>query len=493
MAARQRRCRIRGVQLLLGIAVAALGVTGGTAAAEPRSSILLLVLDTVRADAVSAYGSSTATTPTIDGLAEAGLRYDRAWAPSPWTLPSHATLLTGLRADEHRVGLPGQGVLSKEVRTLAERLTEQGYQSAAFSENPIVSDAFQLLRGFDHRRFRTLDTELASTFEFDIVGEIRRWLETRDPKRPDFVFVNLFGAHSPYEIRASNRFVPSGTPPEAIRRRSNDPQRLLCGGLPPKQDIEVQRGLYLGDVAVVDETVGKILELLKPEAGPGGRIIVVTSDHGEMFGEARLMGHEFSLHGALLRVPLIVHGLPGVEPGVIDEGVGLVDLAPSILRWAGAEPPDGLSGVPLGSIAAGAKRGGPAERAFFAAYSDTLKHSPPDWERDGTAPQSLDEVRQFCSPSDPVYGGMASLTRFPYKYRWYERYPAELYDLSWDTGERSNQAKHRPELVESFRSEMESYLESAALGGSAGGVPKTGAQGLTPDQVEALRELGYLE
>ena len=119
------------------------------------------MIDTLRADAVSAYGAVEGTTPSFDALASRGLLYERAYAPSPWTLPSHASLLTGFEVDRHGVGVAGRMGLRAEFTTLAERLSEAGYQTVGFSENPLVSDLFGFDQGFE--RFSALTSRMRST------------------------------------------------------------------------------------------------------------------------------------------------------------------------------------------------------------------------------------------------------------------------------------------------------------------------------------------
>ncbi len=152
-------CVVTGTLSLLAI-VLITGLLAGPVAADAssdrRPSILLLVVDTLRADAVAAYGKLQGTTPRLDGLASEGLLYRNAYASAPWTIPSHATLFTGLRPDEHRVAMPGQGTLPESFTTIAERLGEAGYQTAALSENMAVSDLFQLLQGFEFRKTQEL-------------------------------------------------------------------------------------------------------------------------------------------------------------------------------------------------------------------------------------------------------------------------------------------------------------------------------------------------
>ena len=144
---------------------------------EPRPSIVLVVIDTLRADAVSAYGAVEGTTPAFDALASRGLLYERAYAPSPWTLPSHASLLTGFEVDRHGVGIAGRMGLRAEFTTLAERLSDAGYQTVGFSENPLVSGLFGFDQGFE--RFSAIGVDEVvngagrpDSPRFDIVREV---------------------------------------------------------------------------------------------------------------------------------------------------------------------------------------------------------------------------------------------------------------------------------------------------------------------------------
>jgi arylsulfatase A-like enzyme len=443
----------------------------------------LIVIDTLRFDAVSAYGQVDGTTPNVDRLAQEGILYWNARAQSSWTLPSHAGLLTGLAVQTHQVGMSGHLVLPESIETLAERMAEAGYDTAGFSENSLVSDDFGLLQGFAHREVEPLVWAVSRPIGADV--GVRRWAAAREPGRPAFVFVNLFDPHAPYEIRPTNRFVPAGTPDHAIRGRIFSPGRFLCGGLPSEEQIEILKGLYLGEVAAADAKVAKILQAVR--TGVEGRLIViVTSDHGEFFGERRLMGHEFGLYEPVLRIPLVVHGAPGARTGRVDEAVALADLAPSILRWAGEGVPDGLEGraLPLPGDAA------QPPRSLMAAYSDRHLRAPAAWKGvPGMADRVLDKniMRQFCVPSDPVFGAMASFVRFPYKFYWFERYPPALYNLSWDPHERSNLAQIEPELAGRLEGDLKRVLEGTRL--LADDPPPE----LSDAAREALRALGYAD
>jgi arylsulfatase A-like enzyme len=217
-------------------------------------------------------------------------------------------------------------------------------------------------------------------------------------------------------------------------------------------------------------------------------ITVVTSDHGELFGDRRLLGHEFSLRSGVLSVPLIVHGVDGVEPALVDAPVSLVDIAPSILHWTELEAAPELPGTQLPTRAG---EGDPAWRQLAAAYGDEYVNHDERFEglfSFGDHEQS----RKSCGPADPVFGAMVAITEFPFKLHWFEHYPPELYDLGWDPGERSDLASHRPELVARLAGRA---LEIAADAGLTAG-PGEGlgpAEEPSAEAIEALRQLGYLE
>jgi arylsulfatase A-like enzyme len=485
-AAPRSRWRMRLALVLLlapGLAAARAPDPGK---ADGRPSIVLIVVDTLRADAVSAYGAVAGTTPVIDALAAEGILYSHAYASSSWTLPSHATLLSGLRVDEHRAGMPGRAVLQESVVTLAERLRAVGYETVGLSENILVSDVFNLLQGFDHRRSSRYDAKQGEV-PLDAVVEVRTWLKQRQGDRPFFLFVNLIDAHVPYTIRDENPFVPPTATAGQIGGRAAHPHKLLCGGMPGKEQLEILWGLYLGDVAAADAKAGKILADVRKQAAASELISIITSDHGEFFGERKLLGHEFGLGEAVLHIPLIVHGLPGVQPAVVDRPVELLDVAPSVLEWAGVEVPSDFRGSRLPN-SADAVSGG--SRVLFAAYSDRYLPTPEDWQG-LVEPESKEQYRQFCAPSDPVFGSMATLVRYPLKFHWFEKYPPELYDLSWDPAERSNQAKLQPDVVEQMTSELEPFLRASRLEEVTGdeGQPEPVSQ----EVLDALRELGYVE
>ncbi len=473
----------------------AMGLAGGCSP-EPgdlRPSILLVVIDTLRADAVSAYGVVEDTTPVFDALAAQGLLYGRAYAPSPWTLPSHASLLTGLGVDRHGVGVAGRMGLRAEFTTLAERLSDAGYQTAGFSENPLVSGLFGFEQGFE--RFSAITVEEAinedqnpGSLQFDIVHEVAAFAAERDRSRPFFLFVNLFDPHLPYQNREQNRFldpdvsVGDSWTADAVKAASY----RICDRLPSSEDVKMLHGLYLGDVAEVDAKLGRINAIAREVTAEGALIVVVTSDHGEHFGEHRLLSHEFSVRGPVLNVPLVVHGIPGAPAGRIELPVTLVDVSASVLGWAGTEIPPEIAGRPLPTRASEAKRPGVD---LLAIYGDEALKAPEDWEEEIEPSRKVRDLkRSGCRPRDRVFGNMAALTRWPFKLIWFENYPAELYDLSWDPSERSDLAELRPEISGPLIKEAQRRVDEIGLADSGGETESPSAA-----ELEALQNLGYLE
>lgn len=458
---------------------------------DSRPSVLIVVFDTARADAVSAYGSVEGTTPNFDALARDGLLYSHAYATSAWTLPSHASLLSGQRVDQHKVGMPGTILLPAATLTLAERMRAAGYDTAAISESPAVSSTFRMTQGFAHQRAnrvvvdRSSGRAVASVEKIDAVDAVRDWLETRDRTHSFLLFVNIFDVHSPYTVRDQNRWVPEGATRTQLDARPPTPGNLICDDLPPSDVREVLRGLYLGEVSTADGKLGAILDAVRRLEGGRDLITIVTSDHGEFLGDHNLMGHQFSLRTPVLHIPLAVHGLPGVSAAVVDDPVSLIDIAPSVLEWTGVATPSDLPGRPL-PLEPGLSA---QPRQMFAAYSDQDFPMPKDW-RGIISWTSKEKLRKACKPSARVFGGMATLIRYPYKFHWFERYPPELYDLSWDPNERSDLAALEPDLVARFNVEIEPLVRAAGLLDTA---PVESAEPASKEVVETLRKLGYVD
>ena len=437
-------------------------------AEAPPPSILLFIIDTTRVDDAALGDARLETAPYWQRLGEEGLVYTRSISQAPWTLPAHASMLTGLLPSQHGVGWVSTRADDALV-TVTERLAEAGYRTLAVAENPWLTPAFNLLQGFDQNVFirqKGLTAEEA----------VADWLEQQPAGAPFFVLVNVVDPHAPYQGHEDCR-LPGRLGLEEARaiNPGTDPQ--FCVPVDPAE-IEVMRTLHRCDLTLADEKLRRIHRLLSEQAP--GLISIVTSDHGEHFGEHQLMSHQFSVRNELLAVPLVVHGLTGAAPARIDALVGTSELAPSILAWAGVSPLPGQEGrtLPTRPVAG-------SERAVVSEYADyvSLEASSGMGRRLLAAGRGL---RSGCGPDQPVFGSMRSVIRYPHKAIQYSEYDAELFDLSADPGETRNIAGANRPLLE----------ELLALLPELDRVPNPSPE-FRPEPpgeiLESLEALGYLE
>jgi arylsulfatase A-like enzyme/Tfp pilus assembly protein PilF len=293
--------------------------------ASPRPlNVLLITIDTLRADRVGAYGARTGATPTLDRLAARGLVFRNAFSAVPITLASHATLLTGRYPPRHGVRGNSFYRLPDAELTLAGSLKRAGYQTAAFVGAAVLDHRFGLSQGFDR-----YDDEMKEGTDANLIAERRAsivisraiaWLQEPQRHAPFFLWVHLFDPHHPYD------------PPEPFRSRFGAAR-------------------YEGEIAYADDQIGHLISALETADRLDGTLVVATSDHGESLGEHGEATHGVLLYDSTLRVPLIMAG-PGVPRGVWDvSDVGLVDIVPTILARLGRTVPSGLDGRDmLGSI-----------------------------------------------------------------------------------------------------------------------------------------------
>lgn len=326
-SARPRQKRSTFFQLVsfsfVGIAVAAFAAVLAAprpAAAEPAKrglpNLVLITMDTTRADHLGAWGYKDAHTPNLDALAARGTRFARCDTAAPITLPSHATILTGLFPPHHGVRDNGTFVLSPKIETLAKRLASRGYDTAA------VVSAVVLARrqGLDHG-FRIYDDDLGTGYAQGTLVSERTAENTTAAalkavaglKQPFFLWVHYYDPHEEYR------------PPTRFADAARGPHRL-----------------YDGEIAFMDEQIGELLKKL-----PAATDVLAVADHGEMLGEHGEATHGLLLNRAARRVPLILAG-PDVPPGKVDDClVRTVDIAPTLLGLAGGAPVTGLDGRSL--------------------------------------------------------------------------------------------------------------------------------------------------
>jgi arylsulfatase A-like enzyme len=368
-----------------------------TLASKP--DVLIVILDTVRADMVSTYGYRHPTTPQLDAVGEAGVVFEDVTAPASWTWPSHASLFTGVGPWEHGahasvaakgVGLAGGhwGLLGlrPELPTLADRFEAAGYRTVSLASNRFLDKKLGLTRGFEITE--TMQDLKLSERAIEIIDE------TDD--RPLFMFVNILLAHAPWEvypvpwsIRHTERLkaaetVPDWTTPFLMKDTpgldlgvfppgaSQGGYRQLMSGelLVPDQDMEMVEDLYTGGITAADFLLNKILERWTATRPAG--IVAVTSDHGEYLGEHGLWDHGKTIFDQVTQVPLVI-----AAPGRLPKGkrvstpVQLHDLHDTVLDLAGIDGPKKLSLLP---VIEGKPRSGPILAKSWAsrAWLETL-------------------------------------------------------------------------------------------------------------------------
>jgi arylsulfatase A-like enzyme len=323
-------------------------------------NIVMVVFDTARFDRFGCYGHRAPTTPTVDSLARQGMRVETMIANGPWTLPSHASLFTGLYPSQHgSQWQTGPRLRSEANVTLAEWLRGLGYQTVCATNNGLICERTGLSRGFDHYAFR-LDLEHGSQrvtrrIKKGLVGGdsggrvVNGWLSRvlPDLEGPLFLFVNYLECHWAY------------APPPSVQRSVGGPRFGFLEGLRYRlamadrvgpweaiaraddRTLEIYSALYDGEHRNVDRHLHQLLDILTDTGHlPTDRsLVMVTSDHGEHLGEHGLADHHASLDDHLIRVPFVVWG-PSVVPSMNREGLfELVDVMPSLSRLLGAELP----------------------------------------------------------------------------------------------------------------------------------------------------------
>lgn len=319
---------------------------GGCGDAPPRARHVVLVsVDTLRADRLGAYGYADARTPALDALAAESLRFERAYAHSSMTLPSIATLLTGRVPGRHGV-LANTVTLGEGVASLATRLGEAGLHSAAFVGNFALRREVGLARGFEiyAESFRSEEgmRPMPAHSAPDLTDAALAWLDERDAAQRIFLWVHYQEPHGPYEPL---RFEPAAAAADEVELPQNS-SHSGRGGIPRYQwlghgRLSEYQARYDAEIAEMDQQLGRLVAGLRERGVLDEAALVFTSDHGEAFGEEGIYcAHGEGLGEALLRVPLLLR-VPGQAPGVRRDRVGLAEVAPTLLALAGVAGLDG--------------------------------------------------------------------------------------------------------------------------------------------------------
>lgn len=464
-----------------------------------RPNVVLIVLDSVRAANCSAYGYSRQTTPQLDRLAAEGTLYEQAISVGSWTLPVHASIFTGRYPINHGLTL-SRHALRPGTATLASRLRAAGYRTGSFSNNAYISEATGLVQGFDHVDdiWRTTNPrgiglpKLSKRIaEFERRGPLlrpavallrsarrlravlRAWRSRKDSgaaftnqrvmgwiaddaagSQPFFAFVNYMETHEPYlpPYPYNRRFMPSRYSPFRVARASGRRDEILTAAAGQRrQDLEILEALYDGTLRYADEIVGRLADAIRAQGLLDNTVFIVTSDHGDSFGEHGHLGHRLTLYDELLRVPLVIRYPGRFQAGArVREQVQLGDLYPLVLELAGVDPDGDF--VSLLTPA--------ADRTALA---------------ENTGPKSINGLES------------KAVRRNAHKFIWRSDERHELYDLSGDPGERSNLIESQPQIARQLHDHLDEILREMRDGDV-----RTGEARYDDETLERLRALGYV-
>ena len=350
------------VSLLFALVVTNAGL-GCFGPKEPEPNVLLITVDTLRADRLGTYGFQLATSPAIDRLAAQGVAFERAISGASVTAGSHASIMTSRYTREHTIGYENGGTRLEGITTLAEIFNQEGYQTAAFVGNVVLDHSSGLDRGFEVYDDELPDAEPNRKFAFERIAEKTTeraflWLKNLD-SRPFFLWVHYQDPHGPYTPppEYKERFQPEFRPDE----KPLPVLKKLAGlnGIPSYQELDgvrrpsIYETRYAEEIAYADHWIGELISRVDAIAPDADTIVVLTADHGESLGEeGRYFMHGTSTTPDQAHVPLIVRA-PGLPEGRRSEIVHHVDVMPTLLELVGFETPADASGIALGPVLRG--------------------------------------------------------------------------------------------------------------------------------------------
>ncbi|MCP4250202.1 MAG: sulfatase-like hydrolase/transferase [bacterium] len=500
--------------LLGGVFLALTLVAPGGCSRQPkeeRPNIIWIVWDTVRADRMSLYGHGKPTTPFLEKWAKGARVFDNCVSISATTVPSHASMFTGLLPTEH--GVFNNDPLADGLTTVAELLGDSGYRTYLFAANPYISELFDFHQGFDRAerptdpkyfkdavrivrskiqpqdRSHNLTKRIQEVLQQGKVGGwplkacgelaqrgVEEWLADSDSERPFFIFLNYMEAHRPY------------VPAETYRRKMMTPQQVEASyqvdrtwdriwaytfglGDYSRQEIELIAATYDASVAELDALLENLLTSLESAGRLENTVVILTADHGEQLGEHHMLDHQFSLYEPLLDVPLVIHYPKKFEPGRDGRPVMNLDLFPTVLELAGLDPP-------VDSARPGVSLTAPVEnRTRLAEY-------PMPQER------AIDNIKEKNPDLDPSRWRrqLRAWYEQPYKYIWASDGQHELYDLAADPQELRNLAVRQADVAKRLHSE----LDQAVAGMTEADWGETPEHTIPEEVANRLKSLGYL-
>lgn len=423
----------RSCLILLGLAFlsAFVSTCGSKPSRPPIQGILLVSLDTCRADYLGCYGYPDPITPHIDRIASEGIRFSEAVSPVPLTLPSHCTLLTGTIPPYHGVHDNLNYRLGPSNVSLAEILAETGFRTGAVIGSTVLDSEYGLNQGFDMYQEQFDQSIKGMDYAQRRGDEVSRyaidWLGKLEGETPFFLFVHYYDPHYEYD------------PPEPFRS-------------------QYKQNPYAGEIAFTDHCLGRVLDELKRLGRYDSTLIIITADHGESLGEHGEQGHGYFIYQSTQRVPFIVR-LPGGSRGgtVIDRRVALADIAPTVLGLLDIDIPGSMQGIDLSAGLENSKTI-PADRDIYV--------------------ESLTPTKYACGPLFGIVQG-------PWKYIQTTR--PELYRLDTDPAETENLIENQPIIARELQQRLKTILETEGRFGQTDSeyVPD-------PVMISRLESLGYV-
>jgi len=485
MAVNQRTERrvLRHLRRMAGLACVAALLAGAAACERPGRDpaaaetlpaaarlpdVVLIVLDTLRADHLHCYGYGRKTSPNIDAFAAGATRYERAWSTAPWTLPAHASMFTGLTPAEHGAHSfkPAQQIsrnaypLDERFDTITESLKAIGYDTGAFVNNIGYLGAWtNIQQGFDSY---TLSLVYADAF----MPQIDAWLTARTERR-FFLFINWMDTHRPYNTRPRPGFLDPPAVHERRGQRNKKLQQLLDAVMGTDEPIpEALRDQVIDQydtaIANVDEQFGVLMDRLREIGRFKNTLIIVTSDHGEYFGEHRLVEHSKDLYQPAVHVPLIVKR-PDQDAGtVVAEPVSIAAIPDLVLSAL----PHPIVFSHRAKFPAPADDGPVIVENYYSRTKDLFSEK---WGK------RFDRVR-------------AAYVEWPLKYIDSSDGAHELYDLAADPAESRNLLAERPDEAARLAKLLADFRAAHPRR-----YPPVEAAPESPEDTRALGALGYID
>ncbi|NIM14667.1 MAG: sulfatase-like hydrolase/transferase [Candidatus Aminicenantes bacterium] len=407
-------------------------------------NLMVITLDTMRADRIGVYGYTNAQTPNLDQLAANGIMFENCRAPVPLTLPAHCSIFTGRYPLGHRVRDNGTFFLDEAEITLAEKMKTQGHQTVAVIASFVLLSKFGLNQGFDVYDDSLNIDQLITSFDSEIKADqvytkFSKWLkkyqkQTQQEKEKFFAWIHFYDPHTPYE------------PPEHYKEKFGSHLEAL----------------YDGEVAFTDLYVGKIIADLESAHLIDQTLIIIVGDHGEAFGEHNEFGHSFFCYEENLRVPLVFYN-PRLflKPRRIKNRVNLVDIMPTVLEMYGQETPGTIHGKSFTNLLTGKKDEN--QRTFY--------------------------IESMHGKEEMGWAPLTGIIKDRYKYISLPE--PELYDLANDTKEKENLFWKKNQVARSLDKTLMNLVKTYSLPATAS-PGSSGRRTLTQTDKQHLQSLGYI-